>query len=128
MANKSPPVRLSSEQKIDIIKQILKSLQKGPRIATRISRNMWDDVVRQLNLSNPTKDVFTELHCQYIYNTTKQVFDNFEEIKDITEGTFNHETHMLEISDGKWEDLLQWEDTKETTLKPSRFRNTPFPF
>ncbi|KAI9619503.1 hypothetical protein H4Q26_014267 [Puccinia striiformis f. sp. tritici PST-130] len=89
---------------------------------------MWDDVVRQLNLSNPTKDVFTELCCQYIYNTTKQVFDNFEEIKDITEGTFNHETHMLEISDGKWEDLLQWEDTKETTLKPSRFRNTPFPF
>ncbi|KAI7958514.1 hypothetical protein MJO29_006731, partial [Puccinia striiformis f. sp. tritici] len=49
MANKSPPVRLSSEQKIDIIKQILKSLQKGPRIATRISRNMWDDVMSSLN-------------------------------------------------------------------------------
>ncbi|POW07611.1 hypothetical protein PSTT_08189, partial [Puccinia striiformis] len=128
MANKSSPVRLSSEQKIDIIKQILKSLQKGPRIVTRISRNVWDDVVRQLNLSNPTTDVFTESRCQYIYNTTKQVFEDFEEIKDITEGTFNHETHMLEILDGKWEDLLQWEDTKDTTLKPSRFRNTPFPF
>ncbi|KAH9457876.1 hypothetical protein Pst134EA_009126 [Puccinia striiformis f. sp. tritici] len=63
-----------------------------------------------------------------IYNTSKKTFGGFEEIKDLTNRTFNHSTHMLEISKEQWEDLIQQENNKETTLKPSRVRNTPFPY
>ncbi|KAH9457875.1 hypothetical protein Pst134EB_010185 [Puccinia striiformis f. sp. tritici] len=35
---------------------------------------------------------------------------------------------MLEISKEQWEDLIQQGNNKETTLKPSRVWNTPFPY
>ncbi|KAI7954518.1 hypothetical protein MJO28_004918 [Puccinia striiformis f. sp. tritici] len=54
----SPPVILSLEQKTNVFKQILKSLQKGPKTVTCISGDVWLDV--ELKLSNPTTDVFTK--------------------------------------------------------------------
>ncbi|KAI7954519.1 hypothetical protein MJO28_004919, partial [Puccinia striiformis f. sp. tritici] len=106
---------LSLEQKTGIFKQISKSFQKGPKTVTYISGDVWLDVAWELKLSNLTTD-------------SKKTFGGFEEIKDLTNRTFNHSTHMLEISKEQWEDLIQQENNKETTLKPSRVRNTPFPY